>query len=71
VRTNAHIVYPALILTGAKNMSEKELNFMYNDGNLSIGIITTNVVNKNVEINIDARITIGKTTHFWVFDTID
>ena len=71
VRTNAHIVYPALILTGVKNMSEKELNFMYNDGNLSIGIITTNVVNKNVEINIDTRITIGKTTHFWVFDTID
>lgn len=71
VRTAANVVYPAIILTGTKNMSERELNFMYNDGNLSIGIITTNIVNKNVELDIDAQITIGKTTHFWVFDTID
>lgn len=69
-KTSTNNIYPILILTGAKNMSQKELQFMYAGGNLSIGTIQTAIVNNNITLQIHAAVTVAQSDNFWNFDVL-
>lgn len=71
--TNQQPIIPALILIGAKGMSEQEVNFMYEYGNLSIGIVETQIEDKNISLIVhsESSIYIGKQDRFWTFNNID
>lgn len=66
--SSSNTIYPALILTGAKNMNDNELAHMRGpNGYISIGVVTTNITNKNVLVNVSNQIPIQNDS-YWQFN---
>ena len=60
-------IYPALILIGAKNLTDKELDHMRHEkAYISIGSLTTTQEGKNVIVAVGNRISIANDS-FWTF----
>ena len=63
---NSNQVYPALILVGAKNMTEDQINFMLGDGHPRLGIMSSTITNNNVITDITNEISLSDVS-YWHF----
>ena len=62
-------VFPALILTGAKSMTQKELSWMRSANSyISLGTLVKNITGKTVYINVNPDLTSLSDNSFWLFN---